>query len=164
MLHLLDDFLLIDPPGDNSGSSLLKLKQLFSQLGVPLSDEKTLGPATALEFLGITLNTVEMKASLPDEKLQRIHEISQSFTSADHISKQQLLSLLGHLNFATRVIPQGCSFISRLLELASSVPSLRDQIALDKGCQSDLKFWSSLLEKWNGISFFFFLRQCRTLF
>ncbi len=54
-----------------------------------------------------------------------------------------------------RVIPQGRSFISRLLELASSVPNLHDQIVLDEGCRSDLKFWSSLLEKWNGISFFY---------
>ena len=155
VLHLLDDFLLIDSPGDSSGSSLSKLKHLFGQLGVPLSDEKTIDPATSLEFLGITLDTVGMKASLPLEKLQRIREISQSFTSAEHVSKQQLLSLLGHLNFAMRVIPQGRSFISRLLDLASSVPNLHDQISLDEGCRSDLRFWSLLLDQWNGISFFY---------
>lgn len=54
VLHLLDDFLLIDPPWDNSGASLLKLKHCFQELGVPLSTEKTIGPDTSLEFLGIT--------------------------------------------------------------------------------------------------------------
>ncbi|XP_074539253.1 uncharacterized protein LOC141800545 [Halichoeres trimaculatus] len=155
VLHLLDDFLLIDPPHDNSCSSLTKLKQLFNKLGVPLSDEKTLGPATSLEFLGITLDTSAMKASLPEQKLERIRSICQSLSSSGSFSKQQLLSLLGHLNFAMRIIPQGRSFISRLLDLASSVPNLHDQLELDEGCRSDLKFWSELLDQWNGISFFY---------
>ncbi|XP_029937157.1 uncharacterized protein LOC115380206 [Myripristis murdjan] len=155
LLHFLDDFLLLDPPHDNSGSSLSKLKLLFQYLGVPLSDEKTSGPATRLEFLGITLDTVEMKASLPAEKLERIREITHSVTAYQEITKQQMLSLLGHLNFAMRVVPQGRSFISRLLDMAASVPNLRDKILLDDGCRSDLKFWSHLLNHWNGVSFFY---------
>lgn len=155
VLHLSDDFLLIDPPHDSSGSSLSKLKLCFQALGVPLSEEKTLGPDTRLEFLCITLDSIEMKASLPAEKLQRIRNISKSFCDTDNITKRQLLSLLGHLNFAMRVIPQGRSFISRLLDIASSVPNLHDVISLDEGCRSDLCFWSHLLNHWNGISFFY---------
>ena len=77
VLHLLDDFLLIDPPLDRSGSSLSKLKRLFSQLGVPLSEEKTSGPATTLEFLGITLDTVDMKASLPEENCREFAALAR---------------------------------------------------------------------------------------
>ena len=69
VLHLLDDFLLLDPPHDSSGSLLSKLKHCFQALDIPLSDEKTPAPATRLEFLGIMLDSVEMKASLPVEKL-----------------------------------------------------------------------------------------------
>lgn len=56
--------------------------------------------------------------------------------------------------FAMCIIPQGCSFISFLLDLAPSIPGLNDQITLDNGCLSDLHFWSKLLRHWNGISFF----------
>ena len=45
-------------------------------------------------------------------------------------SKRELLSLLGHLNFAMRVIPQGRSFISRLLDLSKSVEKLHDIIII----------------------------------
>ncbi|XP_024865010.1 uncharacterized protein LOC112451073 [Kryptolebias marmoratus] len=155
VLHLLDDFLLIDHPSHLPSSSLSKLRQLFHQVGVPLSEEKTLGPATSLDFLGITLDSVSMVASLPAEKLSRIREVSRSFESKPIVSKRQLLSLLGHLNFAMRIIPQGRSFISRLLDLANSVPSLIDQVTLDDGCRSDLAFWSKLLSDWNGLSFFY---------
>ena len=54
-----------------------------------------------------------------------------------------------------RVIPQGRSFISRLLVLASSVSGLHDLVCLDDGCRSDLSFWLRLLEGWNGVSFFY---------
>ncbi|XP_034446701.1 uncharacterized protein LOC117764756 [Hippoglossus hippoglossus] len=155
VLHLLDDFLLIDPPQDSSGASLFKLKCCFQSLGVPLSEEKTIGPDTRLEFLGITLNTIQMKASLPLEKLQRIRDIAKTYRAVKNITKQQLLSLLGHLNFAMRVIPQGRSFISRLLDTATSIPNLHDEISLDEGCQSDLRFWSHLLDHWNGVTFFY---------
>uniref|UniRef100_A0AAV2MFK7 Uncharacterized protein n=1 Tax=Knipowitschia caucasica TaxID=637954 RepID=A0AAV2MFK7_KNICA len=60
-----DDFLLVDPPADGSGDSLRRLKSAFSAFGVPLSEEKTVGPATALEFLGIRLDTRAMVSSLP---------------------------------------------------------------------------------------------------
>ncbi|KAK7891090.1 hypothetical protein WMY93_023053 [Mugilogobius chulae] len=155
VLHLLNDFLLIDPPSRSPGPSLPKLVRLFRHLGVPLSDEKTVGPATTLEFLGITLDSVAMIASLPQEKLKRIRDVSRSVISAEVFTKQQLLSLLGYLNFAMRIIPQGRSFISRLLDLAHSVPSLFDRVSLDVGCRSDLSFWSRLLSEWNGVSFFY---------
>ncbi len=71
------------------------------------------------------------------------------------MTKRDLLSLLGHLNFAIRIIPHGRSFISRILDLAHSVPKLSDHIALDEGCHSDLHFWLKLLNVWNGISFFY---------
>ncbi|XP_016535343.1 proline-rich protein 36-like [Poecilia formosa] len=162
VLHLLDDFLLIDPPS-HSSRSLSELKALFNRVGVPLSEEKTVGPSKRLEFLGITLDSKEMVASLPADKLSRIREISQAHLSSTTLSKRQLLSLLGHLNFAMRIIPQGRSFISRLLDLANSVPSLFDQVVLDAGCRSDLAFWSSLLNSWNSISFFMIMSFSRQI-
>ena len=53
------------------------------------------------------------------------------------------------------VIPQGHSFISCLLLLAHSVVNLRDVVALDDGCWSDLQFWSQLLKQCNAISVFY---------
>ncbi|XP_041958640.1 uncharacterized protein LOC121717981 [Alosa sapidissima] len=154
VLHLLDDFLLIDfPAGSSSGLDVLRA--VFLELGVPLSAEKTLGPVHSLEFLGIILDSVAMRASLPGEKLARIREVSASFLSVGTVAKRDLLSLLGHLNFAMRIIPQGRSFISRLLILAHSVVNLSDPVVLDLGCQSDLGFWSKLLAEWNSISFFY---------
>lgn len=66
---------------------------------------------------------------------------------AGSISKRELLSLLRHLNFAMRIIPQGRSFVSRLLYLSKSVKKLHDMVKLDAGCRSELRFWSILLDE-----------------
>lgn len=52
VLHLLDYFLLIDPPLQTS-HSLLKLIDLFNRVGVPLSEKKTVGLFKKLESLDI---------------------------------------------------------------------------------------------------------------
>ncbi len=155
VLHLLDDFLVVDFPSSPPARCFSTVTNLFHDLGVPLSVEKTIGLSTRWEFLGITLDSVLIQASLPLDKLTRIREAIKSWSTAISISKRDLLSLLGHLNFAMRIIPHGRSFVSRLLDLANSVKDLKDTVVLDEGCRSDLRFWSLLCEEWNGISFFY---------
>lgn len=70
VLHLLDEFLLVDYPNAEPGRCMYALKQTFERLGVPLSEEKTLGPLKRLEFLGIVLDSNLMQASLPLEKFK----------------------------------------------------------------------------------------------
>ncbi|XDV45281.1 hypothetical protein PO909_013401 [Leuciscus waleckii] len=124
-----------------------------------LFGRRFVSPAAATVSPHIRTNIIQdsnlMQASLPPEKLSRIRSFLESFPSLHSISKRDLLSLLGHLNFAMRIIPQGRAFISRLLTLAHSAEKLSDQIQLDEGCLSDIKFWKRLLNDWNGISFFY---------
>ena len=58
VIHLLDDFLTIDPPSAPPARGLACLKTAFSALGVPLAEEKTMGPLTKIEFLGINIDSV----------------------------------------------------------------------------------------------------------
>ncbi|XP_078017752.1 uncharacterized protein LOC144458670 [Epinephelus lanceolatus] len=163
LVHLLDDFLLITLPSSPPASGLATLSSVFSDLGVPLSKEKTEGPSTSLEFLGITFNTNLFQASLPAEKLNRICLIISNFLQAPSCTKRQLLSLLGHLNFALRIIPQGRAFISHLLSIAYSVPSLLSTISLNHSCRAELRLWLHLLTNWNGVSFFYEDHQTNSL-
>jgi len=154
ILHLLDDFLTVDPPQFDAHRTMAILTMIFSRLGIPLSQHKTVGPVHKLEYLGIILDSSEMKASLPQDKLSRINSVLHTFNMRVKCTKRELLSLLGHLNFACRVIPAGRSFISRLLEAATSVKKLYYHVDLDKNCRADICMWQYLLAHWNGVSFF----------
>ena len=155
VLHLLDDFLVVDFPFSPPARCISVVKATFGHLGVPLSEEKTQGPLTSIEFLGIQLDSLLMRASLPAEKLVRVRAVLASAAVSVSMTKRDLLSLLGHLNFAMRIIPHGRSFVSRLLSVAKSVPALHDVVHLDEGCRSDLRFCAVLCEHWNGLSFFY---------
>lgn len=104
MLHVLDDFLLLDHPNSKPDWRISALKDTFAKLGIPQSEEKTSGPLQAIEFLGIALDSNLMRASLTLERLKCIWEAMRKAQEAVVIPKRELLSLLGLLDFAMHVI------------------------------------------------------------
>lgn len=67
----------------------------------------------------------------------------------ESITKKELLSLLGHLNFAMRIIPQGRSLISMLIDMSKTIDRLLDPIKLE------CSFGSSYLKAGTGFLFFY---------
>lgn len=155
ILHLLDDFLTIDRPDFPADRTMAVLTMLFNKLNVPLAKNKTMGPDTVMEYLGIILDSHQMQARLPMDKILRIWEMLESFSNKKSCTKRELLQLLGHLNFASRVIIPGRSFVSYLLSLASSVRELHHHVHLNAECREDILMWKLFLEQWNGVSFFY---------
>ncbi len=109
---------------------------------------------TELEYLGIILDSEKMEARLPLEKVRRIALLLQSFSQKKSCTKRELLSLLGHLNFACRVIYPGRAFVSYLISLSSTVKALHHYVKISAECRSDVSMWSKFLMQWNGISMF----------
>jgi hypothetical protein len=154
LLFLLDDFLVIEDANADADGSKSRLLELFDKLGVPLNDKKTAGPATSLEYLGIVLDSHNMEARLPVEKLVRIREKVNDMSGRVRCTKRELLSLLGHLNFACRVIYHGRTFMARLIKASTGVHELHHSVYLSEACKEDMYMWNTLLEEWNGVSMF----------
>ena len=153
-LHLLDDFLVINNPDDDADRSMAIITMVFNRLRLPIAPHKTVGPTHALEYLGITLDTISMEARLPENKLDRLRSMITKFIGQSFCTQRQLFQLLGHLNFAARVIVPGRTFMSRLFRAAYKVKQLHHKVFLDDSCKDDLKMWAHFLEHWNGISLF----------
>ena len=49
-----------------------RLKELLPELGLTISDHKTIEPSTEVNCLGILVNTSEFTVSIPQEKLEKI--------------------------------------------------------------------------------------------
>ena len=69
VLHILDDFLFISPTHLGCQQALHIFTTICQDIGVPLAPDKTVGPAMILDFAGIRLNTIDMYASLPPDKV-----------------------------------------------------------------------------------------------
>ena len=84
----------------------------FKNPGVPIAPNKTEGPCTTLEFMGIILDTVRMEARLPVDKVERIQASLALFQTEKSCTLKELQSLIGTLNFTCKVVPPGDPFCS----------------------------------------------------
>ena len=131
------------------------LSLLFNRLCIHLAKHKCVGPTHCLEYLGIILDSRDMVARLPTEKIQRITQFIEKLLGKSSCTKRELLQLLGHFNFASRVILPGRSFVSHLINLSTTVKELWHYVYLTVHCQEDLRMWHKFLGDWNGVSLFY---------
>ena len=156
-IHYLDDFLTIGPPDSfTCQQNLQTIQQVCKQLGIPLALEKVEGPSTSLDFFGITLDTGKMEARLPTKKLQRAKELVGRWMTKKKATKREILSLIGILQHATKIVRSGRTFLSRMYQAAAKLRELHFYTRLTREFRSDLCWWDMFLESWNGLS----LLQC----
>lgn len=154
IIHYLDDFLLVGPPiSKQCGQALAKMLKVCSQLGFPIALEKLEGPTAILTFLGILIDTTKMELRLPPDKLESLLQLLQQWQHTNRkISKRQLLSLIGKLSFAAKVVPAGRIFLRRLIDLSAKVKKLHHRVTLTVAARQDIKWWQDFLPGWNGVS------------
>ena len=86
-----------------------------------------------------------MQCRLPAVKVERIMNFIKELLFKRSCTKRELLQLLGHMNFASRVILAGRAFVSYLLALASSVSELLYYFHLNSECKQNLFMWVEIL-------------------
>ena len=112
--------------------------RLCSELGVPLSSDKVEGPATTLSFLGIILDTQHMEIILPPEKFTRIQVKLEMWLGRRKATKWEILSLVGLLQHATKVVRPGRTYVARMYVTAAKLREMHFITRLNKEFRSDL--------------------------
>jgi hypothetical protein len=99
--------------GVAESSDCLKIMDVFSnvcnKLGVPIADEKTIGPCKKIEILGLTMNCL-LKFQMTKFK----NVFLCYFHSKKRVIQIELQSLTGMLAFCTRALPSARAFSRRL--------------------------------------------------
>jgi hypothetical protein len=151
LVHYVDDYLLV-----NKGRRTIALMavsfiiKLFITLKIPLALNKLLTALQKLEYLGIIINTLEMTASLSNERLTTIRSTLLDWLNRKSCTPRELDSLIGTLSFAARVVRPGRIFLRRLINLHTATLEL-PRITLSKDACDDIKWWYDHIFAWNGI-------------
>ena len=161
VLHILDDFLFIAKTETKCRTDLSNFLRLCGYLGVPIAQEKTVGPSQVIQFAGITLDSVRQEARVPEDKLQKCRLLLESFYKRRKVTLRELQSLLGLLNFTCSVVVPGRPFLRRMIDLTVGVRRAHHRIRLSKGTKHDIAVWLNFLSTFNGLSFFY-LDICKT--
>jgi len=154
MLHYLDDYFFTGSSVDICTQAMNQFDRICNSLNIPLAEDKKEGPCQTITFLGIEIDTLNRCCRLPDKKLKDLLGKLQGWNNASQTSKRELLSLIGSLSFAAKVIKPGRTFMRRLIDLSTSVTELSDIVEISEPALEDIKWWSDFAPRWNGTAFF----------
>ena len=151
--HYLDDYITTGPPSsDACANNLDMLSKLCKRLGIPLAEDKTVGPTPKITFLGIEIDSVAQELRIPNEKLARLVDLVQSWLHRSRATKRELESLAGFLEDAAKIVKPGRTFIRRIYSTISSLSKPHHHIRINQQLHSDIAWWHSFLTAWNGVS------------
>ena len=151
MWHYLDDFITI---GQAQGNAV------FTTTFYTTCD-KCEGPTTCIMFLSLVIDSRAMELRLRRDKLRRVKAELKLWQHKKRCTKRVtmtkfnfnlILSLMGLLQHAARVVRLGHTFLRCLYDLlaAANVPS--HHIYIQAAARSDLAWWGLFVDAWNGLS------------
>ncbi len=156
MCHYMDDVFFVGEKDDSGPHSCGALLQTFrtvcNKFGVPLAEEKTVGPVSCLTFLGLQLDSESQTVSIPQSKIEAVKDKIESALGKETVSLRELQSLIGSLQFICRAVAPGRAFLRRLIDQTCGIRNAWFKISLSKGAKSDLNMWLVFLKGFNGIS------------
>ena len=98
-LHYIDDFILVQGSKEACSEGLKIVLDTCTQAGFEVQPKKTVGPVQVIEFLGITIDTIESKLCISQDKCKEMHQLLASWLHKKSATKRQILSLLGKMAF-----------------------------------------------------------------
>ena len=99
-------------------------------LDIPVAHDKTVPPTTILVFLRIEIDSIAQVLPLPRVKLGELLSVLDKWSTMKKCTKCELLSLIGVLSFAAKVVKSGRTFLRRLIDL--SISGLGHHISLNR--------------------------------
>ena len=152
VIHYLDNFLLCNYSHALCARDMVITQSTFSELGVPLASNKVIGPTQRITYLGIEIDTVGQTIHLPPDKLNELQLLLSGRIDRNKCSKRELLSLIGSLSFASKVVKPGRLFLRRLIDVSTSVFCMHHHITLNREAHADILWWWQFLPTWNGVA------------
>ena len=90
---------------------------MWEFLGVPLATDKLEGPVQKITYLGIEIDSRDMTIRLPQDKLDKLKTMLKEWGKKKKTTKRDLLSLIGFLSFACKVVKPGRMFFASTYRL-----------------------------------------------
>jgi hypothetical protein len=146
----MDDFLLIAKTYEACKKALNSLMRLVRELGFAINYSKVEGPSQRLTFLGIRLDTVNMTMELPQSKLLDLEQHLLTVKASSKVTKRQLQSLAGRLNWASQCVYGGRFHLRRLLDRITTLRCPWHRSRVTREMTLDINWWLDFLHAFNG--------------
>jgi hypothetical protein len=153
-VFMTDDIGICASSKEECEALLAKAVGIIRRLGVKIQDLKIIHPAQVMPFLGILIDTLNMRLSIPREKLESILRFIQHLLECHEgntLLAKDLESLLGKLGWIVEVMIAGKA---HLRALRKSLPSwwfhhrhVSATITLGEEAREDLHWWIAFIQQ-----------------
>ena len=151
----LDDMIILNQNASSLRTDRNSLLLLLTQLGFAINWKKSsLIPTQNMEFLGFTIQSVQMLISLPQDKVERIIAKCQKLISDRVVKVRNLAEIVGLLTSSMRaILPAPLHY--RRLQMAQAKglvhgQSYETKLTLPPETISELRWWIENIRDWNG--------------
>ena len=126
----------------------------MSDLGVPVSEDKTKGPTT--KHLHLRLRNWFRGNGYKDFNVKNHWAPGKiaSILSKEKVTLKKMQSLIGSLNFACRAVIPGRPFCRRLINFICGLTKPFHHLRITASVQKDLLMWLQIFQEFNGVSVF----------
>ena len=152
--HFLDDF----PQQERSKHQLLKFMSQFqdilTDIGVPIAENKTLGPTVQLEYLGLMLDFHLQVIKIPEVKrikcLNLLDQFLQAKQEKRNVTVKRVQQLAGSLNFICQALPAGRPFLASLYRMTRSTTGVKlkvgNHMRISDETRDDMQLFQSFIQ------------------
>ena len=146
IVSYIDDSLLFFYDREEGTHEVNKVMQFFDKLGLTIHPGKSvIVPAHAIEYLGFTLNSVDMTVELTDRKKDKIAALARSLLQRKMVTIHELAQFIGNLVAAAPGVAYAALHY-KPLEIArnAALTGARGeaQMTLDEIMKDEIRWWS----------------------
>ncbi len=146
----LDDFLVVESSYEQCKATMNVLLGVLRELGFRISYKKIEGPTLRLLFLGVILDSISMTLELPKSKCDELRQCLASVKDRSKVTKKELQSLAGKLNWASLCIYGGRSHLRRVLDKMNELKRPYHRTRVSRDLRADIDWWLCFMDTFNG--------------
>jgi len=152
-LVLIDDNLGTGNTEEEAEEGFEVFLSTAEELGVPVAENKSVRPTTAVVYVGFFWDSIRRLVSLPEDKWQRIRAETDFVLKSHSVPFHCLESLVGFLAFCSQVTPFGFLYIRHCYSLLAAIlsKSKRSRKALSNNfitvpakAKMEIRWWHAL--------------------
>ena len=122
---------------------------LAESIGIPIKQEKTVLLNTCFQLHSLEVCTQNMEIRLPHDKTRKALLLIEQLGKGRTVTLKQLESIICTLNFTTKAVIPGHTFLRRLIDLTKGMTN-KSYINLTKQSKLDIQAWNQFLLHFNG--------------
>lgn len=150
----LDDILIMNQSKQGVLTDCKCAINVLESLGFDVNYENSvLVPSSVMEYLGFTVNTIDMTLSLPKQKIQKIKELSRQVIQSNHVSIRFLSELIGNLTASIQAIFPASLHYRHLQSEKNMVlrqgGGYNTIVTLSDQAIKEVNWWVNQVEVWN---------------